>query len=235
MTDAHCHLRTGAKRHLICEPFSGERGEGDIVFYGVHPWAFLPESEPLSVTWLEDLRERLINDPSAGVGEIGLDRLKEKEISLSMREGFFAQLSLAFELGRNVVLHGAKCWGQVVAAIKKLQEEFKEKALSLPKPSFLFHGFSRSGGLIPEIAKLNGFISVGPAVLNDHATNYRKLVAEIPSEILLLETDATSEENIASLEEIAEEVASLRSTSPSAIIALNESNLTRFLSPTTWV
>ena len=56
--------------------------------------------------------------------------------------------------------------------------------------NFLFHGFSRSDGLIPEIAELNGFISVGPAVLNDHAVNYRELVKKIPLDRLLVETDA---------------------------------------------
>ena len=42
----------------------------------------------------------------------------------------------------------------------------------------------------PEIVELNGFISVGPAVLNDHAVNYRELVKKIPLDRLLVETDA---------------------------------------------
>ena len=58
------------------------------------------------------------------------------------------------------------------------------------RQAFLFHGFSRSDGLIPEIVELNGFISVGPAVLNDHAVNYRELVKKIPLDRLLVETDA---------------------------------------------
>ena len=54
---------------------------------------------------------------------------------------------------------------------------------------FLFHGFSRSGGLLPEIVRIDGYVSVGPAVLNDHAVNYRALVREIPLDRLLVETD----------------------------------------------
>ena len=60
----------------------------------------------------------------------------------------------------------------------------------------MFHGFSRSGGLIPEIVELNGFVSVGKAVLNDHAVNYRKLVAQIPRDRLLVETDDDAEPEV---------------------------------------
>ncbi len=79
-------------------------------------------------------------------------------------------------------------------------------------PVWLFHGFSRSDGLLPEIVNLNGFVSVGPAVLNEHAVNYRALVRKLPRERLLLETDRTAA-NAAScppLREILAKVAELR-------------------------
>ena len=59
-------------------------------------------------------------------------------------------------------------------------------------PAFLFHGFSRSDGLLPEIYALNGLVSIGPAILNDHAVNYRELVGKIPLDRLLVETDAVA-------------------------------------------
>ena len=40
---------------------------------------------------------------------------------------------------------------------------------------------------------MNGYVSVGPAVLNDHAVNYRELVKKIPVDRLLVETDRTAE------------------------------------------
>jgi TatD DNase family protein len=141
---------------------------------------------------LSSLRSVLLANPKAGVGEIGLDRLKCRDIPPLMREVFEAQLALAFELGRPVVLHGAKCWGQVVKAIVNYELRIMKYELGDgKKPSFLFHGFSRSDGLIPDIVKLGGFISVGPAVLNDHAVNYRELVKKIPLDRLLVETDRT--------------------------------------------
>ena len=211
MTDVHCHVRGGnaAVRELVI----GEH------FLGVHPWD-AERSEEVRVM-SEELRRRLLADPKLGVGEVGLDRLKDKNISPRMREVFESQLRLGIELGRPIVLHGAKCWGQVVNTILQLQ---------LHTSTLLFHGFSRSDGLIPEIAKLGGFISVGPSVLNDHAVNYRELVKKIPDECLVLETDRT-EANAAdcpAVSAICVKVAELRGRSAEEIESLTDANALRF-------
>ena len=220
MTDAHCHCRTGADRHFVCEPFGGEAGEGDARFLGVHPWAFLDGASP-SDGWLERLRERLAADPSAGVGEIGLDRLKERNIPDAMRAAFRAQLALAAELRRPAVLHGAKCWGEVVKAAAEFSPAI---------PAFVFHGFSRSAGLLPRIFALNGFVSVGPAVLNDHAVNYRELVKAIPADRLLVETDRTAPtETGPGIGEIVAAVARLRGVPADALAAQLDANAALFL------
>ena len=219
MTDAHCHVSCGdpAVRELIV-------GRD---FFGTHPWETLEDgimnyelrimnyeaksssihNSPGTVPNLSNLRQALLEHPNAGVGEIGLDRLKCREIPPLMRELFESQLALAFELNRPVVLHGAKCWGQVVRTIMNYElriMNYGDKSPSIhnssfiihnspPSPTFLFHGFSRSEGLIPDIVRLNGFISVGPAVLNGHAVNYREMVKKIPLDRLLVETDRTAD------------------------------------------
>ena len=185
MTDAHCHVSCGDSS--VRELLVGRD------FFGVHPWETLGEFEveSLKLKVGEELRSKLLANPKAGVGEIGLDRLKVRDIPPLMREVFESQLALALELRRPVVLHGAKCWGQVVTTVcRHLSHSPTPPLPHSPTPSFLFHGFSRSDGLIPEIVELNGFISVGPAVLNDHAVNYRELVKKIPLDRLLVETDA---------------------------------------------
>jgi TatD DNase family protein len=161
-------------------------------------------------------------EPLAGIGEIGLDRLKCREVSPLMREVFERQLKAAADLKCPVILHGAKCWGQVVSACQIYKGII---------PRFLFHGFSRSDGLIPDIVELNGFISVGAAVLNDHATNYRKLVAKIPLDRLLLETDCTESTaaDFPRLGAIADEVAHLRGMPTAALLEATESNASIWL------
>ncbi len=222
MTDAHCHVSCG-------DPSVRELLVGRD-FFGVHPWETLGSetggrsetggkivSQVPPLPMLSSLRSVLLANPHAGVGEIGLDRLKCRDIPPLMREVFEAQLALAFELGRPVVLHGAKCWGQVVKAIRHPH-------------SFLFHGFSRSDGLIPDIVKLGGFISVGPAVLNDHAVNYRELVKKIPMDRLLVETDRTCEtgETGAAIGDVLAKTAELRGISAAELERITDENAERF-------
>lgn len=211
MTDAHCHIpHPDVPRQFVI----------GADFAGVHPWETLAETFDLDAA-LSDLESRLAADARLGVGEIGLDRLREKEIPAVMREAFAAQLELAAGFRRCVVLHGAKCWGQVVDGCRR-------HAGSIP--AFLFHGFSRSDGLLGDIAALNGFISVGPALLNDHAVNYRALVRKIPADRLLVETDRTAENEAEcpTVVEVARKLADLRGLSFGELEALIDRNAERF-------
>ena len=219
MTDAHCHVTGGdpsVREFLIGRDF-----------IGVHPWETRDEGRG-NRERVEELRNRLQEDSRIGIGEIGLDRLKDRTISQCMREVFEAQLKLAAEFHRPVVLHGAKCWGQVVGTIRRL---FPVSSSLFPLPSFLFHGFSRSDGLIPDIVALNGYISVGPAVLNGHAVNYRELVKRIPSDRLLVETDRTVENaaDCPSVRDVAAAVAELRGMTPEELEKITERNADTFI------
>ena len=220
MTDAHCHVSCGDSS--VRELLIGRD------FFGVHPWETLEECKVESVKCKVEgeLRSKLLANPAAGVGEIGLDRLKVRDIPPLMREVFEAQLMLALELNRPVVLHGAKCWGQVVATIRKLTTH--DSRLT----ALLFHGFSRSDGLIPDIVKLNGFISVGPAVLNDHAVNYRALVKKIPLDRLLVETDAVVGARVPTrphIREVLEKTAEILGVSSAELEWITDENADRFL------
>jgi len=221
MTDAHCHVSGGdptVREFLIGRDF-----------IGVHPWDV--EEGLRRLRGLKGLRgwldEGLSADPNLGVGEIGLDRLKDRNISKEMRDVFELQLQLALEFERPVVLHGAKCWGQVVKTLQTLQTSHPPKT----SQTFLFHGFSRSDGLIPDIVKLNGYISVGQAVLNDHAVNYRALVKKIPLDRLLLETDRTeaTAADVPPVSEVAAKVAELRSQFVADLVAQTDRNADAFL------
>ena len=211
MNDAHYH-RGGYATYLSL-------GGREYRFYGVHPW----EAHTWSAEREASLREALAADSHAGVGEIGLDRLKKKEIAPSERAAFETQLKLAAEFRRPVVLHGAKCWGEVAAACGPYVGKI---------PAFLFHGFSRSGGLLPAIYGLNGFIGVGAALLNDHAVNYRSLVKEIAADRLLVETDSdygTEPSPDSTLVEILRKLSELRGEAQEKLSAAIDANLARFV------
>ena len=248
MTDAHCHVSCGDSS--VRELLVGRD------FFGVHPWETLddgttgtdgttetrralvpdipvvPDVSSLAAL-LASLRAQLLANPAAGVGEIGLDRLKSREISPRMREVFEAQLALALEFHRPVVLHGAKCWGQVVTTVcRHLSHSPTPPLPHSPTPSFLFHGFSRSDGLIPEIVKLGGFISVGPAILNDHAVNYRELVKKIPLDRLLVETDAVVGARVPTrphIRDVLAKTADILNLSAAELERITDENADRFL------
>ena len=204
MTDAHAHVSCG-------DPSIREFLVGRD-FFGTHPWDAAEYDEGSLVAALEA-------NPAAGVGEIGLDRLRDRNVSDRMRNVFIAQLRVAAMFGRPVVLHGAKCWGDVV---KTIQGTFPKG--SKTPPSFLFHGFSRSGGLVGDIAKLNGFVSIGPSILNDHAVNYRRLAAEIPGRMLLVETDRTKAGEGPSVAEVMAELARVRGVGMAELEAQTDEN-----------
>lgn len=215
MTDAHCHVARGLSRHFLCDPCDSAAASGDVRFAGTHPW-YLDSFDA------DALRARLVADPGLGVGEIGLDRLRSREISPRMREVFEAQLAIAAEFRRPVVLHGAKCWGEVVMTIRNAGRNFV---------AFIFHGFSRSEGLIPDIVALNGYISIGPAILNDHAVNYRALARKIPQNRLLVESDCTPENGAGCplVDAVAAKLAEVRDEPLDELSARLDENADRFL------
>ena len=213
MIDAHYH-RDGYPAYL-------RTPDGETPFHGIHPWQADDSFD------LDTIRAQLIADQTSGVGEIGLDRLKTKTIPDSQRTLFAQQLALAAELRRPVVLHGAKCWGEVVAACRPYKGRI---------PAFLFHGFSRSAGLLPEIVALDGYVSVGPALLNDHAVNYRALAKDLPPNRILIETDMDyalpENDPDETLRQTVATLAALRGESdPSALVARLADNARMFLQP----
>ncbi|MBQ8126629.1 MAG: TatD family hydrolase [Kiritimatiellae bacterium] len=213
MTDAHCHVARGETRHFLCAPRMGAAGAQDVVFDGCHPWDV--ENVPNFDEFIQKLRMRLGSVPTLGVGEIGLDRLRSKTISEAMRGAFDAQLAVAAEFRRPVQLHGAKCWGEVVKSCRPFAGRI---------PAFVFHGFSRSDGLLPDIVALGGFVSVGPAILNDHAVNYRAMVKKVPAERLLVESDATEAAAAPRVDEVAAKLAEVRGIGLEELIARLERN-----------
>lgn len=210
LTDAHFHRN-------IYDTFLSVDGQ-EFVFHGFHPWQVDDLGERLD---LSSVRTALVREESAGVGEIGLDRLHNRTISDAQRTAFTAQLELAATFGRPVVLHGAKCWGEVVKACQPYAGRI---------PAFLFHGFSRSAGLLPDIFALNGFVGVGAAVLNDHAVNYRELVKALPPDRLLIETDADpAAADAPDVAAIYAQVANLRGMTVDALADEMTANARRFV------
>ena len=79
---------------------------------------------------------------------------------------------------------------------------------------------------------MNGYISIGSALLNDHAVNYRDLAKRIPQDRILVESDATAENasEAPSAESVAEFLATIRGVPRDEFFVLLDDNASRFLS-----
>jgi TatD DNase family protein len=159
--------------------------------YGVHPWDVAGRSPP----WLASLRARLLAEPQAGVGEIGIDRwILESARPEDLPPGqpppsplaeqievFLAQLALAVELDRPASIHCLQAWG-------KLDELLHSRPL--PRRGFLLHAYGGPAELVPGFARLGAYFSFNGAFLARRKTRHHLAFRAVPAERLLVETDA---------------------------------------------
>lgn len=199
MTDAHNHLQqlldpsaalarcelAGVRRMVVngtCEEdwpeVSALAAASPVVIpaYGVHPWQ-VPER---SLSWLQTLRERLEENPRAMVGECGLDRWKKPFDLPDQLQCLREQISLAIELKRPITIHCLQAWGPLLELLQ-----------SLPSPPrFLLHAYSGSREMVTPLARLGAYFSFNGYFLHERKAAVRETFLAIPTERLLLETDA---------------------------------------------
>ncbi|MDR2863506.1 MAG: TatD family hydrolase [Puniceicoccales bacterium] len=148
-----------------------------IPAFGLHPW----HSGTQSAHWLETLRTYLEAFPCAPVGEIGLDHSTHRKANAPMQEeALAAQLVLARELARPVVLHCVKASGALETALR---------GHPLPR-GFLMHGYSGSAEQMKVFASLGGWFSCSGQIFDERQAARRAVFQAVPLERLLVETDA---------------------------------------------
>ncbi len=143
--------------------------------YGLHPM-FLADHRPGHLdelsTWIQ--RERPV-----AVGECGLDFYVEGLDVATQRMYFRRQLELAREFDLPVVLHARRAVDEVIATLR-----------SVGGLGGVVHSFSGSVEQAQQLWKLGFCIGLGGPVTYPRARRLRQLVATMPLEFLLLETDS---------------------------------------------
>lgn len=150
-----------------------------IPSFGLHPW-FIVDRTP---DWLTILREFLDANPSAAVGEIGLDKGPlAKAIDFDDQvEIFRPQLQLAKELKRPVSVHCVDAFGDVLDIMKSTG--------SFPE-GVILHSYIGSAEMVPEFVKLGAYFSFSGHLMPMEETKAKKMVKAVPFDRILLETDA---------------------------------------------
>lgn len=195
--------------------------EGLHPAWGLHPM-YLAEHRPEHLDalhgWLE--RERPV-----ALGECGLDFFVEGLDADAQRMYFVRQLELARTFDLPVILHARRAVDEVIATIRRIGGL-----------RGVVHSFSGSEEQARQLWKLGFLIGLGGPITYERAHRLRALVATMPLEFLLLETDAPDQplatrrgerNEPAWLGEVLATVATLRGEDPQAIAQATTHNACR--------
>ncbi len=146
--------------------------EGRKVSMGLHPWYL--EAQNLDEQ-LESLRINLSKSEVLAVGECGLDKLSTTDWALQIK-AFQAQIELAEEVKKPIIIHCVKAFNDVLAMLKNI---------TVP---VIFHGVNNKLSIIQPVIDAGYYLSFGKSLLgfNEAILNTFR---ETPLEQIFLETD----------------------------------------------
>ncbi len=151
--------------------------EGVFAATGVHPQEALSLNERTDYDILADW----MTLPKVKVlGEIGLDYYYENASRELQKEIFIRQLDVARQMHMPVSIHDRDAHGDMMAILKK---EGKGLIGSI-------HCFSGSYEMAKELLKMGWFLGVDGPVTFKNAAKLPEIIAKIPLDRLLLETDS---------------------------------------------
>ena len=179
--------------------------------YGLHP-TFLAHHRP---EHLEQLRAWIERERPVAVGECGLDYFVARLDLDAQRSYFERQLELARDFDLPVIVHGRRAFDDVAAAIRRVGNL-----------RGVVHSFAGSPEQAQQLWKLGFCIGIGGPVTYERAKRLRRIVATMPIEFLLLETDSPDQplhghqgarNEPAMLTQVCNVIASLRGEAPEYI------------------
>lgn len=194
--------------------------DGVFAGAGVHP------QEALSITSNKDYDQlaELMTLPKVKVlGEIGLDYYYEKAPREIQQEVFIRQLDIARQMHMPVSIHDRDAHGDMMAILKK---EAKGITGSI-------HCFSGSYEMAKELLKMGWFLGVDGPLTFKNSAKLPEIVAKIPLDRLLLETDCPylapvpmrgKRNEPAYIKHIAEKVAQIRGISLEEVAKVTTNN-----------
>ncbi len=162
-----------------------ERYDGVYAQVGVHP----NDSADFSDATLAELRQLAAHPKVVAIGEIGLDYYWERVPHEQQQVAFAAQLALAVELDLPVVIHCRDAHTDLRDALRKwvpgAQKERGSDAIL-----GVLHAYSGDLAMAEEAFGWNMVLSFGGPVTFRNARQLHALLAQLPLERLMLETDA---------------------------------------------
>jgi TatD DNase family protein len=155
---------------------------------GVHP-LFVNEVDDDAPDLLKAALEQHQADPRlVAVGEIGLDHFVshlQDDASLARQDRFYAaQLSLAVAFDLPVILHVRRSADALLKHLRRM------KAQGRPVAGGIAHAFNGSAQQAQAFLDLGFKLGFGGAMTFERALQIRRLAVDLPSDAIVLETDA---------------------------------------------
>lgn len=148
--------------------------------FGLHP-IYLDEHRPGHLSELADWLTRLKGHPQlCAVGEIGLDYFVEHLHRQRQQALFEAQLRLAADFELPALLHVRRSHAVVIATLKRFRLQ----------RSGIIHAFAGSREEAREYIRLGFKLGLGGAPTWPQAVRMHRVIAELPLDSIVLETDA---------------------------------------------
>lgn len=167
-------VEIGTDRKTSFESFELAKKYENMYFaVGIHP----EFAEQISGVreWLPRLAE---DEKCVAIGEIGLDYHYDTPSKEAQTAAFEAQLCLAEELGKPVVIHDRDAHGDCLEAVKRH-----------PNVKGVFHSYSGSAEMAKILIKLGWYISFSGVLTFKNAVKTVEAASVVPTERLLCETD----------------------------------------------
>jgi len=180
-----------------------------IKSYGVHPW--------YTDQWNIETRSRLYHileeDPTAQVGEIGLDSKRGSILEQTLV--MIQQLDMAEYFGRVATIHDVGCEKMVLDAINGR------------KIRCILHSYG-SDSYVKPYSEMECYFSISPRILSRSDIRVKRLLDAIPRDRLLLETDSPiCGKDFAGMAEFAGRLGSIIGRSGEELMLDAEDNLRR--------
>jgi TatD DNase family protein len=150
-----------------------ERHDGVFAILGIHPH----EAGTATPDDVAALRELLAHPKAVGVGETGLDWFRDYAAPADQRRLFAAELELAAELGKPVVIHTRAADDDTLAG------------LAGHGGTVVLHCFS-SPHMLPTALERGWYVSFAGNATFPKAVDLRLAATQVPAERILAETDS---------------------------------------------
>lgn len=252
LIDTHCHLdfqqfdqdrreviarAAAAGVHAIIVPaLDLENARAVVALAEQHPRVFAAvgvhpnSSAEWDSTWIAQLRQLAQHEKVVAVGEIGLDYYWDKSPPVVQKRAFKAQLELAAELDLPVIIHNREASEDVLELLGDATLTQRRE-----RPGVL-HSFSASREVAERAVEMGYYLGFTGPLTYKTADELREVAAWVPSDRLLVETDAPyltpagsdgrrgGRNEPAFVRRVADRIAAIRGIRPNIVDAMTTEN-----------